>query len=77
MMVTHRPSFVEGGPYWSTKRTLNRLLVRFPEYKSTLPLLAHCRLTGGRRTNKPGTSSLRIEPRGVKSDEMLTLWEEM
>lgn len=22
--VVHHPSFVEGGPYWSTKRTLNR-----------------------------------------------------
>ena len=25
MMVTHCPSFVEGGPYWSTKRTLKNL----------------------------------------------------
>ena len=59
--VVHHPSFVEGDPYWSTKRTLIRLFS------------ASCRLNKSRRAR---TSSLRIEPRGVKSDEIPALWEE-
>ena len=75
MMITHHPSFVEGGPYWSTKRTLHRLLVRFPEYKSILPLLA-CRLTGGRRINNVRILKFAGITERCETRRDTTLWEE-